>query len=96
MTQVCSLLSLPTKHHLRSSNGHSSTSNHHLCATFPLLSPSLADVETGGVTCACAEEQKAKARPGQDCVAHEGCPYAKEGKCSCSKDTCVSSQVSST
>lgn len=49
-------------------------------------------IHTGGVTCACAEETKAKAKPEVDCIAHESCPYLKNGECSCDHGKCVSSQ----
>ncbi|KAK9895491.1 hypothetical protein P389DRAFT_93805 [Cystobasidium minutum MCA 4210] len=45
-----------------------------------------------GVTCACAEETKAKSKADVDCIAHETCPYLKDGKCSCDHGKCVSSQ----
>lgn len=45
-----------------------------------------------GVTCACAQEKKAEARPDASCVAQADCAYAKNGECACKDGVCISSQ----
>ncbi|GAA5990046.1 hypothetical protein JCM5350_003423 [Sporobolomyces pararoseus] len=49
-----------------------------------------------GVNCACAPTQPATttiSKSSANCSAHEGCAYAKEGKCGCENGVCKASEA---